>query len=188
MPKEWAWIRLGDVIELISGQHLQPGQYNESGEGMPYLTGPADFGDVEPITRRWTEIKKAVSIKDDILITVKGAGIGKTNILGYDRAAISRQLMAVRPIIIGRRFIKIVLDNNYKNFQDQRTGIAIPGIGRDEVLHHIMDLPPLAEQHRIVTKVDQLMKLCDKLEAKLIKSQTKSEKLVEATVKAIAAG
>ncbi|HYA14909.1 MAG TPA: restriction endonuclease subunit S [Syntrophales bacterium] len=153
---------------------------------MPYLTGPADFGDVTPIARRWTEIKKAVSIKDDILITVKGAGIGKTNILGYDRAAISRQLMTVRPIIIDRSFIKIVLDNSYMVFQNQRTGIAIPGIGRDEVLHHIMALPPLAEQHRIVTKVDQLIKLCDELETMLIKAQTKSQKLMEATVTAIA--
>ncbi|MDD5472676.1 MAG: restriction endonuclease subunit S [Candidatus Methanoperedens sp.] len=46
----------------------------------------------------------------------------------------------------------------------------------------ILPLPPLAEQRRIVAKVDQLMSLCDKLEAGLLRSQADSERLMEAVV------
>lgn len=173
LPQGWVWVRHGDIIELVSGQHLQPGEYNESNDGIPYLTGPADFGEKTPIASRWTITPKAVAIQNDILITVKGSGCGKTNILGYETAAISRQLMAVRPILVDRNFCKIALDTNYQLFQDQRTGIAIPGISRDDVLTQIVALPPLSEQQRIVAKVYQLMTLCDELEAKQQRTRVK---------------
>ena len=43
-------------------------------------------------------------------------------------------------------------------------------------------LPPLQEQYRIVAKVDQLMPLCDELEAGLVQAQTDGGKLMEAVV------
>ena len=45
-------------------------------------------------------------------------------------------------------------------------------------------LPPLAEQHRIVAKVDELMALCDQLEAQLATTQTDSRRLLEAVLEA----
>lgn len=179
LPDGWEWVRLETCIELVSGQHLQPGEYNESGEGMPYLTGPSDFGAIEPIANRWTHTVKAISVQNDILITVKGSGIGKTNVLGYEKAAMGRQLMAVRPIIMNRNFMKTVLDINYNVFQGKRIGIAIPGIGRDEILHHLMALPPLAEQHRIVAKVDELMAICDQLEQQQTDNDSLHQTLVD---------
>src|SRR6185436_16652624 len=45
LPKHWVWVRLGDVIHLVSGQHLQPDEYSDHQKsGPPYITGPADFG------------------------------------------------------------------------------------------------------------------------------------------------
>ena len=90
LPKGWEWTRLGSLIELISGQHLTPNAYNENGVGLPYYTGPADFGVQNPKATRWTEVERAIAIQGDILLTVKGAGVGKTNILADEKAAISR--------------------------------------------------------------------------------------------------
>src|SRR4029450_4851417 len=45
LPDNWSWTRLGDVITLLSGQHLQPNEYSDNDQsGLPYVTGPADFG------------------------------------------------------------------------------------------------------------------------------------------------
>ncbi len=165
LPFGWERCRLGQCIFLISGQHLKPSEYNETADGFPYLTGPADFGPLYPTAKRWTHQERSLAKRDDILVTVKGAGIGKTNLLDSPVAFISRQLMAVRPICVDREFIRLLLNNTYQTFQDLGVGIAIPGIGRSDILDHVIGLPPLAEQHRIVAKVDSLMGLCDRLES-----------------------
>jgi type I restriction enzyme S subunit len=43
-------------------------------------------------------------------------------------------------------------------------------------------IPPLAEQHRIVAKVDELMALCDQLETQLTSTATDSDRLLEAVL------
>jgi len=56
------------------------------------------------------------------------------------------------------------------------------------IKNHLVPLPPLQEQHRIVAKVDQLITLCDELEAGLVQAQTDGGKLMEAVVHHVLAG
>ena len=174
-PEGWEWVKFGNAIELVSGQHLSPTEYNEQGEGLPYYTGPADFGERSPTASRWTYEKRAVARRDDVLLTVKGAGIGKTNILVDPEAAISRQLMAIRPVLINPAYTSLVAQAATNQLREEQVGIAIPGIGRNDVLNLLIVLPPLPEQRRIVEKVDQLMALCDELEER---QQRRTEKRV----------
>jgi type I restriction enzyme S subunit len=105
-PLGWLYVPLGALIELLSGQHLGQDEQNSKNDGLPYLTGPADFGETNPIATRWTRTLKTVAKKGDILITVKGAGVGKSNVLALDRAVIGRQLMAIRPILVNPDYRK----------------------------------------------------------------------------------
>ncbi|MCX6178856.1 MAG: restriction endonuclease subunit S [Chlorobiales bacterium] len=182
LPVGWKWVRLGELIELISGQHLTPNEYNENGEGIAYYTGPADFGAKNPRSNRSTTIEKAVAIEDDILLTVKGAGVGKTNVLVERKAAISRQLMALRAIKVNKEFLLYFLTAIFYELQSLSTGIAIPGIGRDDVTHRRLPLPPHAEQHRIVAKIDQLMALCDQLEQQINAAACKQSAILDAVM------
>lgn len=175
-------VALGEVIHLISGQHLLANEQNEAEKGIPYLTGPSDFGARHPKATRWTETPKVVAEPGDILITVKGSGVGKTNKLIAERTAISRQLMAVRVTGADPDFVHLVLMNAAGYFQESMTGIAIPGIGRKDVLELEVELPPLAEQRRIVAKVEELMKLVDALETQLAASRTTAANLLSAIV------
>ncbi len=175
-------VTLGEVIELISGQHLLAHEHNETGNGIPYLTGPSDFGPKHPVPTRWTETPKVVAEPGDILVTVKGSGVGKTNKLVSEQTAISRQLMAVRVVGADPDFVQLVLMNAAGHFQESMTGIAIPGIGRKDVLELEAELPPLAEQRRIVAKVEQLMALVDELEAQLAASRVTGANLLSALV------
>lgn len=187
LPTHWEAIYLGSTIDLVSGQHLKPDEYSDSPEGIPYLTGPADFGPIHPIPNRFTEKRRAVAILGDILITVKGSGVGKLNIVDVKEAAISRQLMAVRPLVVLPEFIFLILSEAASHFQTQKVGIAIPGIGRDDVLMYPIGLPPLPEQHRIVAKVDELMALCDQLDAAITARDATASQYAEAVVRQLSA-
>lgn len=183
LPKDWEWVRFGGVINLISGQHLLSSQYNTQKKGVGYLTGPADFGKTFPIISKWTETPKVKAIQNDILITVKGAGLGKLNIVNENELAISRQLMAIRPIFVDRNYTYLCLKNKFDFFQNSGVGIAIPGLSRKDIDNLIFPLPPLNEQKRIVQKVDKLMKFCDELEEKAKEKQKNSELLMNAVLR-----
>jgi type I restriction enzyme S subunit len=58
----------------------------------------------------------------------------------------------------------------------------IPGISREDVDRFVFPLPPLAEQHRIVAKVDELMALCNDLEARITEAGNTRRQLLEATL------
>ena len=93
---EWPTTPLGEVCSLTSGQHVNKDDYNTDAVGVGYLTGPSDFGDRYATVTKWTTKPKVMSQKGDILIAVKGSGLGKVNLLDADRATIGRQLMAIR--------------------------------------------------------------------------------------------
>jgi|GEM_PF-2077717 len=162
----WKFVHLESIIDLISGQHISQSDYNSQGRGIPYITGPSDFGEKHPIITKYTEFPKVTSKKCDILVTVKGSGLGKINLVNIPELAISRQLMAIRPKGVTIEFLYLFLKTKFDYLQSIATGIAIPGIGRKDILNLEILLLPLDVQKRIVEKVDSLMALCDDLEAK----------------------
>ncbi|MCB1104690.1 MAG: restriction endonuclease subunit S [Cephaloticoccus sp.] len=155
MSKAWPLKKLGDVCQLISGQHIDSKDYNTESRGVGYLTGPSDFGPIHPIISKWTEHPKIKARSGDILVTVKGSGVGKINLLDQDEVAISRQLMAVRVTGAAPGFVFSALSAAFEHFQSLSTGAAIPGISREQVLGLDLPLPPLPEQRRIVGILDE---------------------------------
>lgn len=183
LPSGWEWARVGQFINLISGQHLNPAEYSDIYiNGMlPYLTGPADFGEVFPEASRFTSETRAVAMEGDILITCKGSGVGKLN-RANKAAAISRQLMAIQNIGVCAEYLFLIMDSLNAQIRLKIVGIAIPGISREDITYATTMLPPLAEQHRIVAKVDELMALCDTLKTNLQNAQTTQLALADALV------
>ena len=182
LPERWTFARLGDVIHLVSGQHLQPGDYSDQLQsGPPYVTGPADFGGKGLVITRYAIVRKAVAKEGQILLTVKGAGVGKTAICDIPEVAISRQLMAMTAIGWSQTFLLLVTHRLAESLKESARSL-IPGISREDVEEFVFALPPLPEQYRIVAKVDELMALCDRLEAQLTTTQTESRRLLEAVL------
>ncbi|MPW37329.1 restriction endonuclease subunit S [Vibrio sp. B1Z05] len=184
LPIGWEWCRLGSLMNLISGQHLKPKEYSEVPleNGNPYITGPAEFGPVHPSFSKYTNEKRALAEVGDILITCKGAGLGKLNKVNQT-LAISRQLMAIQSICVIREFIFAVLDSKYDYFQSKGVGIAIPGISREDVTNMIVALPPITEQDQIVVRMNELSNLCEQLKRRFKDSQTTQLHLTDAIVK-----
>ena len=68
IPESWEWIRLEELLMLISGQDFPPTKYNDEGIGTPYITGASNFENKQLIINRWTETPSVYSVYGDILV------------------------------------------------------------------------------------------------------------------------
>lgn len=162
-PQDWRRVKLGELVDLISGQHIDAKDYNTAGRGIGYLTGPSDFGPHFPVVSKWTEHPKRTAKGGDILITVKGSGVGSINMMGDDELAISRQLMAIRAKPNERDFIYFILEGSFAVFQNLANGSAIPGISRADVLDLELALPPASQLQAVVLKLQEIKEKSRKL-------------------------
>lgn len=161
IPDSWKWVRLGEIITLISGQDFTADKYNEIGKGIPYITGASNVSESGLIINRWTEQAKSIAHRGNLLLTCKGT-VGKTLILQEDSVHIARQIMAIVTHGADIYFIQLFVDSQIKKLKSNAKSM-IPGIERKNVLLLPIPLPPLAEQKRIVEKLEQLLPLCERL-------------------------
>ena len=172
---------MSEIIKLISGQDLQPSQYNDKGKGILYITGASCIENEKLKKNRWTEYPKSISIKNDILISCKGS-IGTIAVNTEDQVHIARQIIAIRThTYCYNLFLKILIQNIVPTIQSKSKGV-IPGIERKDISEFLIPLPPQSEQKRISETVETLLKLVDSIDSDkvdltdLIK-QTKSKVL-----------
>ena len=164
IPDSWEWVRLGDVIHLLSGRDLAPCDYNAIGDGMVYVTGPSCLSDTGILKIRWTPKPCVVASKGDVLLVCKGAGYGKNVICDIDKVHIARQIMAIqKSAYVEMEYVQNFLNARFDDIKKVGQGV-IPGIGRNSVLLMPLPLPPFPEQKRIVAKVEALFKYVDECE------------------------
>jgi type I restriction enzyme S subunit len=112
--------------------------------------------------------------------TLGGVALVPKNLAGYN---VAREV-AVVPIaseLCGPFFVYLMLSSYFWNeIQQNLRGIAYKGLNLGILRDFPIPLPPLAEQHRIVAKVDALMALCDRLEASLTAAAANRRRLLDA--------
>jgi len=162
LPTGWQWVRLEEVCTIHPGQHILESGYNRNKTGIGYLTGPADFGTLYPTITKWTERPKVCCEPGDVLVTVKGAGVGKANLAPFEKVAIGRQLMAVRPKlrVVDSLYCYYALVTQFARLQADALGSTVPGLGQPYIKALSIPLPPYVEQQRITSI------LCEQLAAR----------------------
>lgn len=160
LPDSWKWVRLNAVIVLLSGSDLTPNKYNNSCKGIPYITGASNIEGEKLVINRWTEYPNNIAHNGDLLLTCKGT-VGKTTILNEPEVHIARQLMAITAIELNLKYLKYFVESQVDALKAKAKSL-IPGIERDNVLELLLPLPPLAEQRRIVAKIEELLPYVDR--------------------------
>jgi type I restriction enzyme S subunit len=103
----------------------------------------------------------------DVLFAMYGATIGKVAILA-EPAVTNQAVCGCTPFEgVLNSYLFFYLISQRANFHAASEGGAQPNLSKDKIVQYLFPLPPLAEQKRIVAKVDELMALCDRLEAQL---------------------
>lgn len=148
LPNTWCWVRLDNVITLLSGRDLEPSQYNILEKGIPYMTGASNFLNDELIVNRWTLSPTTISHKGELLITCKGTiGTMAFNVIGDIH--IARQIMSISSNYINLNYLKLYLEVYVSELEKVARSI-IPGISRNDILKAVFPVPPLNEQAKIV--------------------------------------
>ena len=154
LPEGWASTRLGDLADFIMGQAPPGSACNFEGEGTPFVKA-GEFGAERPIIREWTTKPLKMALSTDVLMCVVGATCGKLN-LGAD-CAIGRSVAAIRPgPALDQHYLYALLKPLVTALRRGSTGSAQGVISKDHLAEIKAALPPLAEQQRIVVKLDAL--------------------------------
>lgn len=171
LPKNWAWTRLGSIGDWGAGSTPSRGNSELYGGSVTWLKSgelndnTALAGSEETVTE--AAVKKGsfrVNKPGDILLAMYGATIGKLAILA-ETAVTNQAVCGCTPFEgVANRFLFLFLLSYRANFHAASEGGAQPNISKVKIVSTPFPLPPLAEQHRIVAKVDELMALCDQLE------------------------
>ena len=158
LPDGWVWVRNGFLFGLRKGK--VPKDLSESAGSIPYLDIEAlDRGNV----RRYTEDAKAPQSTDkDILVVCDGSRSGL--ILEGKNGAIGSTLSVIETPLFIQPFVKLIFRQGYQRMNSSMKGAAIPHLDSKNLLLDVIGLPPLAEQKRILEKVDQLLARCNALE------------------------
>jgi type I restriction enzyme S subunit len=168
IPEDWDTRPLSEGIKLLSGHHVLAQHCNTDGDGVPYITGPADFPNGVIKHTKFTNRPGTICHANDVLVTVKGSGAG-TLVLADADYCISRQLMAIRVTDWNTGYIYFSLLRDAALFGAAATGL-IPGLSRSDILNKVIPLPPTkAEQEAIaevLSKADVLIECLERLIAK----------------------
>jgi type I restriction enzyme S subunit len=191
LPIGWAWVRLGQIGDWGAGATPARGNSSYYGGEMPWFKSGeliADF--IFESEENVTELAlKECSLRrnkpGDVLIAMYGATIGKTAILSV--AGTTNQAVCACTTFNGvfNRYLLLTLKALKSNFIGQGAGGAQPNISREKIVATVAGLPPLVEQHRIVSKVDELMVLCDRLEAQQADAKIAHSRLVQALLESL---
>ena len=167
IPQGWEWSRMGSIGDWGAGATPAKGNTSYYGGNILWLrTGELNNSIVND-----TEIKitdkalKECSLRmnkaGDVLIAMYGATIGKVAIAGCELTT-NQACCACTPIGIFNYYLFYFLMGSQVDFIKKGEGGAQPNISREKLVAHLMPIPPIQEQHRIVERIKDVLPLTNK--------------------------
>lgn len=193
IPSNWKWCSLGELAILnarIGWKGLNASEYKK--EGPLFLSVHSlNYGDYVDYAQafhisqeRYDESPEIMLKNNDILICKDGAGIGKLGIVKdlKEQATTNSSLLVIR--CFNNLHVKFIyyylISEHFQRIVNAKImGATTPHLYQRDLVHFYVALPPLAEQHRIVQKLDELMQACDALEASIKESAAQNENLLQ---------
>ena len=173
IPDNWCWVQLGDFCELYTGnsisESVKKAKYMKDIEGYPYIAtkdvqfdNSVDYsnGVIIPYEEEFRH-----AYKGSVLMCIEGGSAGRKIALIDRDVCFGNKLCMFNSSIAYNRFVYYFLQSPvFKNgFKDGITGI-IGGVSIKKLKKMWMPLPPLKEQKRIVTQIEELMPFVEQYE------------------------
>ena len=194
LPSSWKWVPIGAILDVTSSKRIFESDYVP--DGIPFYRSK-EIGELSKkgatsanfyiSEEKYREVQKARDFpkEGDLLLTSVGS-IGNTWIVddrrfyfkdGNITQIIQNDLVSM-PYL--QRFIQGPVF--MRQATDTVSGTAYNALTIIKIKQMLLPLPPLKEQYRIVTKIDELMGLCDQLRAYLTTARQREARLADALI------
>ncbi|WP_369982572.1 restriction endonuclease subunit S [Thalassolituus sp.] len=195
LPSGWEWAKLGDVVVIRGGKRVSNG-YKLSREETPYIyirvsdfkNGTIDESDLHYIDKTMKDkISQYIITSDDLYMTIVGATIGKCGQVPerFNCMNLTENAARITPIASAtKHFLLKCLESNFgqEQFIDKTHQVGVQKMALSRLASSLIPMPPIAEQQRIVAKVDELFALCDHLKDRLQQASETEQYLTNAIV------
>ena len=161
IPNSWIWTRMGQIGDWGAGSTPQRSNPNYYGGNILWLkTGELNndivYDTEEKITQRaFQDCSLRMNKIGDVLIAMYGATIGKLAIVGKELTT-NQACCGCTPYVVYNWFLFYFLMASRDSFIKKGEGGAQPNISRVKLVEHLIPLPPLNEQKRIVKRIETL--------------------------------
>ncbi|MDN3390156.1 restriction endonuclease subunit S [Pseudoalteromonas sp. APC 3691] len=194
LPSGWEWSQCVDTCNpetIITYGILKP-VWKEQGVLTARITDMVEGklkldGIAKCCHERAAKFEKTTLLTGDLLIAKDGGTLGKTAFVPVELEGGNITQHVLRYAIsseLNKYYMRFIIDSpiGQQFMKGETKGVALPGVNVGDFRRMTMGIPPLAEQHRIVSKVDELMAFCDQLKARLTDAQTTKLHLTDAIV------
>lgn len=180
LPLNWCECKFGDICYLQNGYAFNSKEYSDSGINLIRIS---DIKDDKVITDNCVKVCDNVDIsfrvnKGDFLLAMSGATTGKTGVYLYDNYALLNQRVGNLKIysedVLHPMYRNYFIMNKRREIEKKAYGGAQPNISKQLIEDLDLLLPPLAEQKRIVGKIEQMF---EKIDAGVQKLKSAQEKI-----------
>jgi type I restriction enzyme S subunit len=181
IPRKWKVTRLGDndLAEIIMGQSPPSSTYNTESQGVPFLQGKAEFGEIYPSPVMYCSQPMKIAKPNDILLSVR-APVGDVNIAPFE-CCIGRGLSAIRPNKqkLNPLFLFYYLKFRKKKIESIASGSTFKAIKRGDIEKLLLPRPPLHEQKKIVEILSTFDKAIEKVDQAIEKTERLKKGLMQ---------
>ncbi|WP_337175653.1 restriction endonuclease subunit S [Paludisphaera sp.] len=188
LPDSWRWKRLGDVLEMVNGRAFKPSDWLPKGLPIVRIQNLNNPGAPHNYCDEATTEARHIIDSGSFLISwsgTPGTSFGAF-IWRRGRAALNQHIFRCeqKDTLYFDRFLQIAINGRLDEMISKaHGGVGLQHITKGKLENLLLCLPPLEEQRRIVARVDELIALCDRLEAAQAERERRRARLATASLR-----
>ncbi|MGK3130906.1 restriction endonuclease subunit S [Pantoea sp. C8B4] len=189
LPEGWEWCKLQNITSKITdGDHKTPPRITY---GYKLLSaknvrdGYIDYDNCDYISEEdyLKSRQRCLPEIGDLLIVSVGGTIGRSSLIKESaNFALVRSVAIIKPLLFNSNYLKFSMDSFLlqKIINETKRGGAQPCLYLSEISNFLFPMPPEKEQKRIVSKIEHLSSICDRLKSRLQSAQQTQLHLADA--------
>lgn len=188
IPQDWSWRRIGDELDLLNGMAFKPTDWVPT--GLPIVRIQNLNNPLAPFNFCDPEMARDRSLIDDGTFLISWSGTPGTSFGAFiwqrGQAVLNQHIFRCdfKSNNFDPSFLRLAINGRLDEMiAKAHGGVGLQHITKGKLEAMLIALPPIAEQHRIVKKVDDLMSLCDQLEASFIEVEQARSCLLESVLR-----